>query len=304
MEFSVEKLESILLAEAEKRGERLYRVSLCKKEETLFVSERLMLDRARLEGVFNVIRVSPEGEGIEEMPDRVIYYLSSDLSFEKTANTAAAILNGAVDIVEIPYSSWNDEKARWMSERKGARIPALDGRRMDIATLILSYKILHFDMERILSAIKGERPQDAKATLQLSRFEKRLTSLEPAKILFLSFSHKSHAYILPRYMISGFRWKDGLRLVGSAAEEDGDNAPLGGLDPGSGMGEDNRRFSIILSPSKGGPSLSIGADRLFSYREISLADIKISSRLSRVSFAVNIQGEDQRLILPDSSLGD
>jgi hypothetical protein len=290
VEFTVEKLESILLSEAARRGERLYRVMLSRKEETFFVWERLFIDLGRMERSFNVVRVSPDDDEIKEMPDRVVYHVTTEMPFEKAAAAAASILNGSVDIAEIPFSSWQEERCKWQTERPGSRFKALDSRHMEIALLILSYKILRFDMERIVEALGAGSEERADAERALPGFEKRLLKLESSRILFLAFKRSGSSYLIPRFMVSALRWEGGELLDGRD------------VDPMTGMPDARGRFGVSIKDSGAGSPEFLNADRLLTFKDIALGEIQIRNRLSKVCFEANVQGQAWRLILPERSL--
>jgi hypothetical protein len=299
VEFSLEKLEYILMKEAERRGERFYRIIQRAQDEVLFARDRLCVDLGRIEKLFSVVRVSPEESGLSVFPERVVFHVTSKMSFEKAANAASFALNGAIDILELPFSAWETEKCRWQNELSASRPKGMDQRKMDIAKLVLSYKVLRFDMDRICLALPdrgGER-----ARKRMEGFERRLETLDASSVMFLSFNAQGERYIMPRFLVSGYRWKDsGGELRRHLERERQCVAENPGIDPSRGKEAALERFGILANPAAD----TLAADRLVSYREIRLGDIKILERRSRLCFDVAAQGEPWRLVLPESALGE
>ncbi len=296
--FDVDKLEAIIIDEAERRGDRLYRIILTPAESAFFPRERISIDVARMESSFNVVRVCPEPGELPrsaapgDFPGRIAFFITTMLPFERAAALAASRLNGAVDIAEIPFSSWEEEKARWCAEAVAAPSGRKDAAKADMALLVLSYKILRYDMGRILEAVKPGAGAEARASM--SRFESRLASSQATRIPFLAYKLDGVLHLVPRFMVRGFYYtENGKRssaILGEAQASGGNETGAGGL----------KRFGILLEGEHGERFGSTGADRLVSYGELSLGEIDITGRVSKGIFEVEARGERARLLLPET----
>ncbi|GEM_PF-2341966 len=298
--FDVDKLEAIIIDEAERRGDRLYRIILTPAESAFFPRERISIDVARMESSFNVVRVCPEPGELPrsaapgDFPGRIAFFITTMLPFERAAALAASRLNGAVDIAEIPFSSWEDEKERWCAEAVAAPSGRKDAAKADMALLVLSYKILRYDMGRILEAVKPGAGAEARASM--SRFESRLASSQAMRIPFLAYKLDGLLHLVPRFMVRGFYFtENGKRSSailgeGEARAADDHETRTDGL----------KRFGILLEGEDGERFGSTGADRLVSYGELSLGEIEITGRASKGVFEVEARGERARLLLPET----
>jgi hypothetical protein len=301
VEFSLEKLENILMKEAQRRGERFYRIIQRAQDDVLFARDRLCVDLGRIEKIFSVVRVSPEESGLSVFPERVVFHVTSKMSFEKAANAASFALNGAIDILELPFGAWETEKCRWQNELSASRAKGMDQRKMDIAKLVLSYKVLRFDMDRICLALPERGGGGERARKRMEGFERRLETLDASSVMFLSFNSQGQRYIMPRFLITGYRWKDSAGELSRHLERERRCvAEDPGVDPSTGKEAAIERFGILADTAAD----TLAADRLVSYREIRLGDIKILERRSRLCFDVAAQGEPWRLVLPERALGE
>lgn len=293
-EFTVETLESILLAEAGRRGERLFRISLMLREECLFPWERLALDMGRMEGAFNVIRVSPDLDAdrtaSKRLPERIIFHVTTALPFERAAEAASHLLDGIVDIVEVPMAAWEEERERWGDERPAAGTRGVDLARAEAALLVLSYKVLRYDMGRILQACGPGTYRDT-VSASMGDFEARLENLQASSLVCLAFSWGGFLHYLPRPFVAGYACAEG-NSAGSGLL----NRVEGGfLSPDLETMAGNSRFGVCLAPPLARP---VAAERLLYYRDIALSAISLSGRVSHSCFQATVEGRPCRLILP------
>jgi hypothetical protein len=302
VDFSLEQLETILMKDAEKRGERFYRVILRAHDDVLFARTRLCVELGRMEKAFNVVRVSPDESAMGEFPDRVVFHVTTAMSFEKAATAASASLNGAVDIVELPFAAWKTEKSRWQNECGISHPEGPDRQKIDIALIVLSYKVLRFDMERISRVLAEEDGQGERARKRMKAFERRLEELDASSVLFLSFKAGGERYLMPRFMISGYRWKDEAGAFRFALDRKRrKETEAAGSEPATGLPGKAERFGLLC---QGEGLEALCADRLVSYREIRLQDLRIVNRRSELCFDVEADGEPWRLVLPERGAGD
>jgi hypothetical protein len=295
-EFDVEKLEAYVIGEAERRGDRLYRIILSPRESTPFPRERIFVDLGRMETSFNVIRVSPDPDASpmdprDGLPGRIVFFITTMLPFEKAASLVASRLDGTVDIAEIPFDSWEEESAHWGSEAFAAPQRRRDESKVDLALLVLSYKVLRYDMERILEAVIPGAGSDARGSM--GRFESRLASYQATRVPFLCFEREGRPHIIPRFMVRGFVFtEDGKRIDSYYPDV---QKPEGGIAEAGAK----PRFAVIMGGAEHACDGTVGADRLVSYRELALSDIAITGRVSKDLFEVEIAGEKAYLVLPD-----
>ncbi len=289
----METLESILLSEAQKRGERLFRISLTLREECLFPWERLAIDTGRMENAFNVIRVSPDLALVRDLPERVVFHVTTALPFERAAEEASLRLDGVVDIAEIPIEAWEEERAKWTAERAPARRRGPDAR-AHAALLMVSYKVLRYDMERIVRACPPGKAADDAAS-SMDSFESRLERLPVSNLPLLLFTHAGVVHYLPRSFVAGYECADGSSGRTSLVRDLGPSV----LAPDMGGQAATGRFGIVLEGWDGRPA--IAADRLLCYREVDPRSITITGRLSCSCFQAAIEGVEGRLILPPPS---
>jgi hypothetical protein len=299
-EFSVEQLETILLSEAELRGERLFRISVSPHADCFFPRQRFSIDIARMENRFNVIRVSPPEHSWENLPEKVTFFVTTALAFEKAAELASRNLNGAVDIMEIPFDHWKAEVAKCGNERPRSHLLGAGDTRMDVILLILSYKVLQYDMKKMMSLIDAAEETE-RAGLSVSDFEARLDSFQSSRISFLVFQHGGKRYIIPRFMVLGFAWGDSP----NDSEPEGLGRKFGQppLSPDRNAPCPACRFGIALETkgSKGETRNSfIAADRLLHFEEHCLRDIRLSGRQSDSCFFASTPAGERFLYLPQS----
>lgn len=297
VDFSLEQLETILMREADARGDRFYRVILRAHDDVLFARTRLCAELGRMEKAFTVVRVSPDESGMGEFPDRVVFHVTTPLGFEKAANAASACLNGAVDIVELPFAAWKTEKSRWQNESGIAHAEGIDRRASEIAMIVLSYKALRYDMERISRVLGDEDGAGERARKRMKSFEGRLEGLDASKVLFLSFRSGSERFLVPRFLVSGYRWRDPAGAFRFALDRKRrKESEAAGSDPATGLPSAAERFGVL---AQGSGLEALCADRLVSYREIRLQDLRIVNRRCETCFDVEVDGEAWHLVLPE-----
>jgi len=295
-EFNVQDLEAYVIREAERRGDRLYRIILTPFEPSPFPARRLSLDLARMEYDFNVVRVCPEPGAARELPGKVVYFITTMMPFERAAALAASRLIGSVDIAEIPYPAWTEESARWTAEHCAPRSPRRDQAKADMAMLVLSYKILRFDMERILAAVSesADGLETVQARGSMGRFESRLAAFQDGGLSFLCFEQGGRRRYVPRFMVRGFAFDHGDSRRYWPASFGGDDAAAAEVG-----GE--ARFSVILGAQDGAGAFAAEADRLVSYGDIPLSGIRIVGRVSKDLFEADFGDNRALLLLPDFS---
>jgi hypothetical protein len=297
-EFSVEQLESVLLRESCLQGERIFRIIATPHEASLFPRQRIAIDIERMEREFNVIRVLPAERDWDKLPERIIFFVSTDRPFEKAAEIAARSLNGAVDIMEISSEDWKKEVERVKNDRSRSRFNRADRSHQDMISLILSYKVLQFDLRRILSLVSS-KPESEQGHSSAEDFEKRLLRFQNTNISFLSFSFQSNEYLVPSFMVEGFAWKT---EQGRETEPEGieSSLPASASAP-TGQSDTAARFNIILQGKAENlpePSHLLAADRLVNYEDYYLKDISVESRVAPDCFDLKTPNGNKYLFLP------